>query len=149
MPLISTVLAPDRNGIGITGPKLGSGIGGAGGIRFGGWVWACGRPMAKSRMRTAGRAGKGIAEKGIEISCSADVSAPNTAPVVARAPSASLTAFSASTRLPACIFMAPGTSPTGVEPIWLRSIELVAPCWPKPSPVWVQTSSGLGPPAGD
>ena len=36
IPLISTVAAPDTYGIAITGPVLGSGIGGAGGIRLGG-----------------------------------------------------------------------------------------------------------------
>jgi hypothetical protein len=36
IPLITTVLAPETKGMGITGPVLGSNTSGAGGIRFGG-----------------------------------------------------------------------------------------------------------------
>ncbi len=84
MPLTRTVEAPDRIGIGMTGPMLGNGIGGAGGIRFGGWECACGKPMSKSAMRTAGSAGNGIADSAVESNCSTPVRAAKVAPTVCR-----------------------------------------------------------------
>src|ERR1044072_1284360 len=95
-PLMNTAFAPERIGILITGPVLGSGTGGAGGIRLGGWAWACGSPIARSPTRRAGKRGKGIAASGAERACSGAVTVPIAAPAVARAPWASPTCAAAS-----------------------------------------------------
>ena len=79
--LMSVLLAPLTNGMGMTGPVLGRGTGtGLGGIRLGGCMCACGNPTSMSVTRRAGNAGNGMAPSGIVMSCSMLDRMPNAAP---------------------------------------------------------------------
>jgi len=94
IPFMSVLDAPDKIGIGITGPVLGNGTGtGLGGVKLGGWLCACGSPTSISAILNAGIAGKGITDSGRVTNCSIEVKKAKVAPMVASAPFAFDIAF--------------------------------------------------------
>jgi hypothetical protein len=96
--LISVRVAPERMGMGMMGPVLGRGTGGAGGTRLGGCECAWGSPTSMSMIRMAGSDGNGMTDTRVESICSTPVRSANVAPTVAKAPSASPIASTMSPR---------------------------------------------------
>jgi hypothetical protein len=63
MPPISTLTQPGAS----TAPRLGRGIGGAGGTRDGGWVCVCGNPTCSAPSVIAGSAGNSAAMGAVSV----------------------------------------------------------------------------------
>src|SRR5262249_59096463 len=77
---MNVFLAPDKMGMGMTGPPVGSGRG------IGGIKWGWGKEIARSRMRAAGKAGEGITDAAVDTNCSARTSQASGATTFCSAP---------------------------------------------------------------